>query len=809
MRSLFCRARLSGSATLLVACVMVIAAPASAERVSAGWSWTNPAPLGRVARGVVVAGAYVYAIGDGGSLIRSRDVGVSWSPLDTGSDDPVGRIEVIDESTLITADPEGCDLRKSIDAGRTFAAIFNSPPRCTPVAAFSFVSPSIGFLLLRSGAVERTIDGGNSFTPVAAIPGTPAAIGINDEKRFASSEGLGVEVHFRTSTAGIAFVTPSAGPSAAYTTNDGGASWSPVALPPSAQVEQVDIVNDQIAYAAGTGTLLYSGDGGATWQALPNPLDQSPEAVFCTATSGCLAKARLTRKMIALQGGAAPSAVAPSFPLCAAGDRLPSQIVTSGREASSENASLLLGEATGGCAPQSARAEIEYGDLLQGPGKLAYAVGTNGHLALSDDEGLSWKVLSSGSSAPLTDAAFDSGYGLTLDRKGVVRETDDGGVSWRTLQTGTRGTPRAVAIAGRSVLALGSRGIRRSYNGGKFVSVGGRAGGKAHLFAFDEVGPVVLAYGERVLLRSTDAGLHWQSLRLPANRPEDVGIGDVSFVSRTRGYLLDRASTLWITADGARHWRQMPSAGPGGASRVRFANAKDGYLSGLLNPFPEHDAYVLHTTDGGATWSPEFVGTGWVASQVVARGADAAVLLQEPTADDSGTMFFATTSSGAAGAVPAHIGLEASKRSVSGHELLAGHGVSPVTVSGTLSTAEPSRPAPADGSRRSGRSGAPRCSSPCGSASQVRPARDRELSRSRHLRDDRTTPTLDGERAAAGGWLLCHAARRSDGLRDRERRGVIDRRPRPAGAWRPLPSQLRVGRVEAGVLLRKRRTSGI
>ena len=207
-------ARFCVAAATAIACAIPLAATARAQRVSSGWTWQNPAPLGRVARGVVRVGSYEYAIGDDGTLLRSSDAGAAWIALETGIDEPVRRLEVIDEATLVI-DSNGCATRISTDAGETFAPLFNTSSKCLPVAAFSFVSPSVGLLLLKDGAVERTTDGGQSFTAVTPIPGTPAAIGIEDEKRFAAFEGRGVELHFATASSGIAFVTPGSGPSAA------------------------------------------------------------------------------------------------------------------------------------------------------------------------------------------------------------------------------------------------------------------------------------------------------------------------------------------------------------------------------------------------------------------------------------------------------------------------------------------------------------------------------------------------------------------------------------------------------------------
>jgi hypothetical protein len=61
-------------------------------------------------------------------------------------------------------------------------------------------------------------------------------------------------------------------------------------------------------------------------------------------------------------------------------------------------------------------------------------------------------------------------------------------------------------------------------------------------------------------------------------------------------------------------------------------------------------------------------------------------MLQEQTADDQGTMFYATKSFGESGRLGARIVLHASQRAISGRELFIDHGSVRVTVSGALST---------------------------------------------------------------------------------------------------------------------------
>jgi photosystem II stability/assembly factor-like uncharacterized protein len=672
---------------LLVALVVIgICAPSARAGVGPGWTWQNPTPLGRVTRGIASAGANTYAIGDDGSLLRSSDGGAHWTVLMASASERVHRVEVVDESTLVVG-TGACHTLFSRDAGRTFTPIFNSlGGKCDAVAAFSFVSPSEGFLLLTNGGVERTVDGGQTFSAVAPIPGTPSVLGIEDERRFATYEGLGAEIYFRSASLGMAFVTPTEGPSTAFTTSDSGASWSPVPLPPDSRVARVNFV-DGVAYAVGPGTLLYSGDGGASWQALQVPFSVTPEAVFCTNVDRCLLKWSLTASLSELEGATSSvPAREVRVPLCLVGDRPPMQILSLPDGSNSESGSLVSGEAAESCPLQSAEAQLETNELTQGAGTLVYAFPGTTSFELSTDEGADWRSIVTPGPAAVVDAAFfDARHGFTLDSEGRLRETSDGGASWQTLRPRTHGTPRAVTVLGRHVvLVLEATGIRRSQNDGAFEPVGGPLVRGARLVAFDQVGSTIFAYGGRWLLRSTDGGSRWTRLPLPPSAGAGR-IGDISFVSPVRGYALG-SETLWFTQDAGKHWQAMLSTGVNGLESVRFVNARDGYLTGEIYFTDQDSTYVLHTTDGGATWSPEYVGPGWISSEVAAAGSQAALVLQEPNTGISGTMFYHAASEGHAGIPLARIRLHASQRTVTGRQLLADHGAAPVTISGTLST---------------------------------------------------------------------------------------------------------------------------
>src|SRR5271167_1565681 len=180
-----------------------------------GWAWGNPTPQGRTLRAIAFSGGVGYAVGYGGTALSTTNAGLSWSGLTTGTAADLERVQALAPATVVVGGGGGCVTRISENGGQIFKRIFNvAESGCPePVAAFSFVSPRVGFLLLKNGSLELTTDGGETFSRKKGIPGTAASSG--------GGSMVGTDVHFFTPTVGIVFVSdPNTGVSAAYMTPD-------------------------------------------------------------------------------------------------------------------------------------------------------------------------------------------------------------------------------------------------------------------------------------------------------------------------------------------------------------------------------------------------------------------------------------------------------------------------------------------------------------------------------------------------------------------------------------------------------------
>jgi photosystem II stability/assembly factor-like uncharacterized protein len=655
-----------------------------------GWAWSNPTPQGRTLHAIAFAGGAGYAVGDGGTALSTSNAGHTWSGLVTGTSVNLERVQAVSASTVVVGGGAGCVTRISTDGGQIFKRIFDvAESNCPePVAAFSFVSPTVGVLLLRNGAVEVTGDGGETFSRKTGVPGTSASSG--------GGPLVGTEVHFFSPTSGIAFESdPHSGVSAAYMTPDGGTSWTAVPLPAGARVTSVHFVDAKHGYAIGPETLLRTSTGGEKWEALPALHGIAFNSIDCASVTTCVLTVNggnelvettekpettehtehteltehtehtehteMTERGLALSVKTASSAL-----LFGAGYASSSQIVAVG----AGGATVLSGDGGATFTPSSADIGGEYGKLRLGPGGILLAPGARGNLAISTNNGQSWQVLGTQTSRELADAAFVSPtLGYALDVGGGLQRTTNGGGSWQTLNAGTSKPARAiVAFPSNTVLLIGPVGVSRAVGGGRFSPVGGKVAFGAHLSDYDLVRSTVFAFGQgtHTLIRSTNEGAKWTAIRMPLSKvakkgrhgkhgkhgtkgSPGVSVRSVAFTSAQAGVLLDTQGRVWSTHDGGKHWTEVLSLGTGEGVQLAFSDSTHGFLSVRAFGRDHGDAYVLRTVDGGSTWHPQEISSGSIPRDglVASSALEAAALIDGPAnAGEALNRFFFTTSSG-------------------------------------------------------------------------------------------------------------------------------------------------------------------
>jgi photosystem II stability/assembly factor-like uncharacterized protein len=657
------------------------AAPAAVQNSQSGWAWGNPQPQGNTIRAIDFAPGRTYAVGDAGTGLRSDDGGTTWTGMATGTSLPLDRVQAVTEDVVVVQGGDGCVVRRSDDGGRTFRKLYilaeaNCPDR---VQIAYFVSPQVGYLVLRDGTVLRTTDGGQSFGRTqTAVPGT----------RQRDGSGVPADAVFTSPDTGVVFLQ---GGSVAFRTTDAGTSWQQVDADPGTvrRVEQVDATT---LYAVGPNTLLRSTDGGITWRARPGGGGEDVTSIKCATTVLCLMTVVSGDAILRTEdgGATAPQRISTTQGVFAAGFATPTRAVGAGAGGAtviSDDAGrtyAAVGGDIGGSYPFGLRA---------GPNRdIAFALGARGDLARTTDGGATWRQLRVSTTADLRDVSFTSADdGYVLDQRGGLFRTQNGGQSWQTLDPGA-GIAQSVLALGGDVVLLAGPGVKRQVGNGRFEQVSSRAlrGGIDDL---DRAGTAIVAFGEVRAAVSSNQGASWRRVRTPTERVGrrlvTLRIADLDFVTARRGFVLDRAARLWSTRDGGRTWSQVSGLGTSNAQSLVMADAANGFVTLAAFAGDPSGAYVLRTSDGGRTWRPQRVSTGTFPGTEAVVAADAArafAIASTPAA--GGGVFrslFATSSGGDAGA-PSQLTVTSARRTLTRRQLRrAGYRV---TVQGTLPGAQ-------------------------------------------------------------------------------------------------------------------------
>jgi photosystem II stability/assembly factor-like uncharacterized protein len=302
-------------------------------------------------------------------------------------------------------------------------------------------------------------------------------------------------------------------------------------------------------------------------------------------------------------GGASAKLVSPSpDPIFAAAFASPTRIAAGG----ATGATAVSDDGGQNFTPIGGRLTGVYARIRAGgqPG-TAFAPGDNGSLARTVDGGKTWTRGNVSTSEDVLDVAFPTAQvGYALDTAGGLFRTNDGGATWRTLDTGTTARPLAVAAPNATtVIVVGPTGLRRSTDSGDtFAAVRGKAVAKAKLTGIDRAGTALFAFGRRDLLRSLDRGRTWTAIHKPARTVQ------ADFVDARTGFFLGEGGAVYRTTSAGKRWSQLLGVGTTDAYGLAFSSKTRGYL--VIDRFGDvttRSGFLLRTTDGGATWHPQFV----------------------------------------------------------------------------------------------------------------------------------------------------------------------------------------------------------
>lgn len=193
-------------------------------------------------------GSSAYIVGGPGHVLQSMDQGNNWSQIQTGFDNIIKSVSIVDENTVyISGISSGSSsnsvLLKTEDGGANWELI--NFPNNNVVTNIVFTSYLIGHAACNNGKILKTIDGGNSWSITAQE---------NTSYHF-------TKLHFLSSTIGFAAL----GRRGLYKTLDGGDSWNHIFG--AFDISSINFIDENNGYVSGEDGLIFkTNNGGANWE---------------------------------------------------------------------------------------------------------------------------------------------------------------------------------------------------------------------------------------------------------------------------------------------------------------------------------------------------------------------------------------------------------------------------------------------------------------------------------------------------------------------------------------------------------------
>jgi photosystem II stability/assembly factor-like uncharacterized protein len=253
---------------------------------------------------------------------------------------------------------------------------------------------------------------------------------------------------------------------------------------------------------------------------------------------------------------------------------------------------------TGGLAPHGGLFDAVFKNASSG-----WAVGSGGRIVSTTNGGASWIPQDSGMTADFRSIQTAGGT-LWAAGEGAIALSEDGGANWDAQGKSWSELHSVVALNEDAAWAAGDDGtILHTTNAGRTWM---KQSGIPNLewYAIDFSGTVngwAVSNGGYTIA-TTDGGVTWSLHHL--GTPTDLH--GAHFPTATKGWAVGDHGVIWHTTDGGLHWTGQNSTVTDDLKAVHFVDEQEGWVVGV-DPNADfqnmHDGVLLHTTNGGQTWT--------------------------------------------------------------------------------------------------------------------------------------------------------------------------------------------------------------
>lgn len=578
------------------------------------WSFLNPTPTGATFHAQSCEYDTCVFVGDAGSVLITREAGKSVAS--SGVPTALYGLHRLDAATLVAVGQAGTALRTT-DGGNTWWPV-DAGVGLTDLRAVRFAG-QIGFAVGDGGTVSKSTDGGLTWSKLVTDS-------TSDLRDLAILDAIGTTVV----AVGASGRT--------LRTSDGGATWTEIGVGSNTHLNAVTFVDALNGYAAGAPaggvSIVQTTDGGLTWSSFPN--GGNTRELFDIAVYGNTvittgdATSTYASIRVTTDGGASwTNAQVPSLATIRTIAMATQGALTGFIAAGEAGAIYGTEQATGpwfaalsniGLGATDATRDIRSVDFVSET--VGYLVGGSGYAMRLDGDGNFSQL--GGLGTDLYSVSFydaDHGWiggGASSD---FLYFTSDG-----TTFTRVR-TPDGFGI--RSVHAIGPTQVAVAGTQGKIARL--VPGSSPAEFAYD-----VVVDASGTPSTSTDG---WRDVKLVATGGFVVGdrgraarfdsvqghwvleptsIGTSFALQSVWAFDADNAVAVGDSGKIARRtpagWVAIDSGTTANLRSVTFVDASTGWAVG--------DGVILHTTDGGQTWSQQVSPTGATLLDVAAVNAD-------------------------------------------------------------------------------------------------------------------------------------------------------------------------------------------